>query len=226
MIALLFLFLSLFASPFKSKSRLEAENAALRYQLIVLKRWVRGRVQLTNGDRLFLVQLYRWFPSVLKAITIIRPETLVRWHRAGFRRYWRWKSCSLGGRPKIAADLRALIRQMSAENPRGGVRRASMASCSSSASRSLSRASRSTLASDVDRRPRAGASSCVTTHPTSPPWTCSLFRPLASICSMSSSSFGGFAETLSGSTSHPIQLRKASHARSPKHSLGLRPRAT
>jgi hypothetical protein len=66
---------------------------------------------------------YRWFPSVLKAITIIRPETLVRWHRAGFRRYWRWKSHSLGGRPKIAADLRALIRRMSAENPLWGAPR-------------------------------------------------------------------------------------------------------
>src|SRR6059058_1544917 len=79
MIALLCLFLTVFVSPFKSKRRLEAENAALRYQLSVLRRRVRGRVQLTNGDRLFLVQLYRWFPSALKAITIIRPETLVRW---------------------------------------------------------------------------------------------------------------------------------------------------
>src|SRR5438093_6939993 len=76
MIALLCFFLTLFASLFKSKSRLEAENAALRHQLIVLQRKTRGRVHLTNGDRLFLVQLYRWFPSVLKAITIIRPETL------------------------------------------------------------------------------------------------------------------------------------------------------
>ena len=123
MIALFCLFLALFASPFKSKSRLEAENAALRHQLIVLQRRVRGRAQLTNGDRLFLVLLYRWFPSVLKAITIIRPETLVRWHRAGFRRYWRWKSRSLGGRPKIAAELRALIRRMSAENPLWGAPR-------------------------------------------------------------------------------------------------------
>ena len=123
MIALLCLFLTLFASPFKSRSRLEAENAALRHQLIVLQRRVRGRVRLTNGDRLFLVQLYRWFPSVLKAITIIRPETLVRWHRAGFRRYWRWKSRALGGRPKIAAELRALIRRMSAENPLWGAPR-------------------------------------------------------------------------------------------------------
>ena len=78
MIALFCLFLALFAWPFKSKSRLEAENAALRHQLIVLRRRVRGRVQFTNSDRLFLVQLYRWFPSVLKVITIIWPETLVR----------------------------------------------------------------------------------------------------------------------------------------------------
>jgi transposase InsO family protein len=123
MIALFCLFLTLFASPFKSKSRLEAENAALRHQLIILRRKVRGRVRLTNGDRLFLVQLYRWFPSVLKAITIMRPETLVRWHRGGFRRYWRWKSHSLGGRPKIDADLRALIRRMSIENPLWGAPR-------------------------------------------------------------------------------------------------------
>src|SRR5437660_2057054 len=123
MIALLWFFLTMFASPFKSKSRLEAENAALRHQLIVLRRRVRGRVQFTNGDRLFLVQLYRWFPSILRAITIIRPETLVRWHRAGFRRYWRWKSRSLGGRPKIDADLRALIRRMSAENSLWGAPR-------------------------------------------------------------------------------------------------------
>ena len=121
MVALLCFLLSLFAAPFKSKSRLEAENAALRYQLAVLRRKVKGRVQLTNGDRLFLIQLYRWFPSVLKAITIIRSETLVRWHRAGFRRYWRWKSRSLGGRPQIDADLRLLIRQMSLDNPLWGL---------------------------------------------------------------------------------------------------------
>src|SRR5438093_164333 len=76
-----------------------------------------------NGDRLFLVMLYRWFPSILKAITIIRPETLVRWHRAGFRRYWRWKSRSLGGRPQVDADLRALIRRMSIDNPLWGAPR-------------------------------------------------------------------------------------------------------
>src|SRR5438552_5345885 len=116
MVALISFLLNMVASLFKSKSRLEAENAALRHQLIVLQRKVRGRVRFTNSDRLFFVQLYRWFPSVLKAVAIIRPETLVRWHRAGFRRYWRWKSRSLGGRPQIDADLRALIRRMSLEN--------------------------------------------------------------------------------------------------------------
>ena len=62
-------------------------------------------------------------PSILKALTIIRPETLVRWHRAGFRRYWRWKSRSLGGRPQVDADLRALIRRMSVDNPLWGAPR-------------------------------------------------------------------------------------------------------
>ena len=116
MVALIFLFLNLIASPFKSKGRLEAENAALRQQLIVLQRKVGGRVRFTNSDRVFFIQLYRWCPSVLKAMMIIRPETFVRWHRAGFRRYWRWKSRNLGGRPQIAADLRALIRRMSLDN--------------------------------------------------------------------------------------------------------------
>jgi hypothetical protein len=82
MFALLCFVLAVLASRFKSKSRLEAENVALRHQVIVLRRQVRGRVVVTNGDRLFFIQLYRWFPSVLDVITIIRPETLVRWHRA------------------------------------------------------------------------------------------------------------------------------------------------
>jgi len=92
MIGLLRFVLAVLASPFKSKLRLEAENASLRHQLIVLRRRPHGRVRLTNHDRLFFIQLYRWFPAILKVLTIIRPETLVRWHRAGFRGYWRWKS--------------------------------------------------------------------------------------------------------------------------------------
>ena len=76
MIGLLCFVLAVLASPFKSKLRLEAENAVLRHQLIVLRRRLHGRVRLTNHDRWFFIQLYRWFPSILKVLTIIRPETL------------------------------------------------------------------------------------------------------------------------------------------------------
>jgi hypothetical protein len=76
MIALICFVLAVLALPFKSKGRLEAENAALRHQLIVLRRKVRGRAQLSNNDRWFFVQLYRWFPSILQVVTILRPETL------------------------------------------------------------------------------------------------------------------------------------------------------
>ena len=123
MIRLLCFVLAVLASPFKSKSRLEAENAALRHQLIVLRRKLHGRVRLTNNDRWFFIQLYRWSPSILQVLTIIRPETLMRWHRAGFRCYWRWKSCPRGGRPQIDTELRALIRRMSIENSLWGAPR-------------------------------------------------------------------------------------------------------
>jgi hypothetical protein len=109
MIGLFCFVLAVLASPFKSKLRLEAENLVLRHQLIILRRKLHGRVRLTNHDRWFFIRLYRWFPSILKVLTIIRPETLVRWHRAGFRCYWRWKSRRRGGRPQVETELRALI---------------------------------------------------------------------------------------------------------------------
>src|ERR1700677_4770401 len=108
MIGLFCFVLTVLASPFKSKLRLEAENAVLRQQLNVLRRRLRGRVRLTNNDRWFFIQLYRWFPSILKVLTIIRPETLVRWHRVGSRCHWRWKlrpARHPGKRKKIAKDI-------------------------------------------------------------------------------------------------------------------------
>jgi hypothetical protein len=123
MIGLFCFVLAVLASPFKSKLRLEAENAVLRHQLMVLTRRLHGRVRLTNNDRWFFIQLYRWFPSILKVLTIIRPETLVGWHRAGFRSHWRWKSRPQGGRPQIDTELRVLIRRMSVENPLWGAPR-------------------------------------------------------------------------------------------------------
>ena len=123
MVGLLCFVVAVLASAFKSKVRLEAENATLRHQLLVLRREVKGRAHLTNNDRWFLVQMYRWFPSILPVLMIIRPETLVRWHRAGFRGYWRWKSRRRGGRPRIEIELRALIRRMSTENQLWGALR-------------------------------------------------------------------------------------------------------
>ena len=224
MVALLCFLLTLLASPFKSKNRLEAENAVLRRQLIILRRKVRGRVHLTNGDRLFLAQLYRWFPSGLKTVTIIRPETLVRW-RAGFRRYWRWKSRSPGGRPQVDADLRALIRQMSVDNPLWGAPR-----IHGELLKLGFEVAQSSVAKYMVKRPgrppKHGAPSCVTIRRTSRPSTYSSPRPLASTCSMPSSSCGSLAGTSSGSTSHLIRRQNGSHARSQRHSPGMRPRAT
>jgi hypothetical protein len=74
MVALICFVLAVLASPFKSKLRLEAENAVLRHQLVVLQRKVRGRAHLTNNDRGFFIRMYRWFPSILKVVTIIEPE--------------------------------------------------------------------------------------------------------------------------------------------------------
>jgi len=108
---------------FKSRARLEAENLALRQQVNVLVRKLPKRLQLTNSDRLMLVWLYRLFPSILGAIRIVRPETVIRWHRCGFRAYWRWKSRPDVGRPPIRFEIRDLIRQMSMANPLWGAPR-------------------------------------------------------------------------------------------------------
>jgi len=123
MVALLCFVLAVLVSPFKARSRLEAENAVLRHQLNVLRRKARGRVLLTNNDRWFFIRLYRWFPSIVQVLTVVRPETLVHRHRVGFRRYWRWKSRSRGGRPQVEIELRVLIRQKSVENPLWGAPR-------------------------------------------------------------------------------------------------------
>src|SRR6266851_9670274 len=95
----------------------------LRQQLVVLRGKSPKRVRLRNIDRLLFVWLNRLYPSLLDAIIIVRPETVIRWHRRGFRAYWHWKSRHLGGRPRIDSELRALIRRMSRENPLWGAPR-------------------------------------------------------------------------------------------------------
>jgi len=89
----------------------------LRQQVIVLSRRSPSRVWLRNTDRLILVWMYRLFPSILNAISVVKPETVIQWHRRGFRAYWRWKSRRRGGRPRIDREIRDLIRRMNRENP-------------------------------------------------------------------------------------------------------------
>jgi hypothetical protein len=98
------LFVHVVISPFKTRARLEAEIILLRHQVNVLRRRAPAKPRLTIADRMIFVWLYRLFPSVLRAITIIQPQTVIRWHRAGFRLYWRWKSRSHGGRPRITGN--------------------------------------------------------------------------------------------------------------------------
>ena len=120
---LLRLMLAFLASLFKSRAQLEAEILVLRQQINVFRRRIPKRAALTNIDRLLFVWLYRWLPSTIGALAIVRPETVVRWHRLGFRAYWRWRSRNRVGRPKISAELRALIREMNQANPLWGAPR-------------------------------------------------------------------------------------------------------
>ena len=120
---LLKLLLGILASLFRSRAEVEAENLVLRQQINVLRRRMPKRPDLNNADRFLFVWLYRRFPSVLGAFAIVRPETIIRWHRAGFRAYWRWRSRNRVGRPKISAELPTLIGEMSHTNPLWGAPR-------------------------------------------------------------------------------------------------------
>jgi transposase InsO family protein len=110
-------------SCFQSHERLKAEIVVLRHQLNILRRKAPKRPKLSGGDRALFIWLYRLFPDLADVITIVRPETLIRWHRAGVRAWWRWKSRNLGGRPKVDRELRDLIHRMCAENPLWGAPR-------------------------------------------------------------------------------------------------------
>jgi transposase InsO family protein len=108
---------------FRSRSSLEAEIIVLRQQLNVLRRSAPKRPALGMLDRLIFVWLYRLAPSILDAVAIVRPETIVRWHRAGFRTFWRWKSRARVGRPQVPLEIRQLVREISLANPLWGAPR-------------------------------------------------------------------------------------------------------
>ncbi len=123
MFAILRAFGMFVADQFKSRVRLEAENLFLRHQLNIALRHSPPRPWLRGSDRALLVWMTKLWPSLLGAIRVVKPETVLRWHRAGFKVYWRWKSRNRAGRPKIDRGLRDLIRRMSRENPLWGAPR-------------------------------------------------------------------------------------------------------
>ena len=108
---------------FRSRASLEIEILALRHQLNILRRKSPKRPILGRIDRSVFVGLYGLAPDVLSALAIVRPDTVIRWHRAGFRLYWRWKSSRRCGRPAVTLEIRRLIREMSIANPLWGAPR-------------------------------------------------------------------------------------------------------
>ena len=111
------------ADLFKSRCRLEAENLFLRHQLTIALRRAPPRLRLLGSDRALLIWMTWLWPSLLDAVQVVQPETVLRWHRAGFKMFWRWKSRHRAGRPRIDRGLRDLIRRMSRENPLWGASR-------------------------------------------------------------------------------------------------------
>ena len=128
MITILHMLGMLVADVFKSSMRLEAENLFLRHQLNIALRRAPPRLQLRGSDRALMVWLVRLRSSLLGVVQVVKPETVLRWHRAGFGAYWRWKSRRRAGRPRIDRGLRELIQRMSQENPLWGAPRGSTVS--------------------------------------------------------------------------------------------------
>ena len=111
------------ADMFKSRYRLEAENLFLRHQLTIALRRAPARLRLRGRDRALLISMTRIWPSLIGAAQVMQPETILRWHRTGFKIFWRWKSRNRAGRPQIDRGLRDLIRRMSRENALWGASR-------------------------------------------------------------------------------------------------------
>jgi transposase InsO family protein len=123
MLAILHLLGTSVANLFRSRRRLEVENLFLRHQLNIALRGAPHRLELRGSDRALLVSMTWLWPSLLSLSRVVQPDTILRWHRAGFRTYWRWKSRARPGRPRVERELRDLIRRMSEENPLWGAPR-------------------------------------------------------------------------------------------------------
>ena len=173
-----------------------------------------------------LSSLYRWFPTILRVVTIMQPETLVRWHRAGFRRYWRWKSRRRGGRPPVEAELRALIRRMSIENPLWGAPR-----IHGELLKLGFEVAQSNVAKYMVKRrvpPSQGWHTFLRNHAPDIAATDLFVVPTIGfdLLFMRSSSCGWIVEISFGLTSQPTRRRSGLHVRSPRLFPGTWPRVT
>jgi putative transposase len=122
MVAILSALVSIFAFRVRSRASLELELIALRHQVTVLRRQRPGRLQLSSLDRLLWIWLYRIWPRVIDAMVLVKPTTVVQWHRKGLRAYWRWRS-RRPGRPRISTEIRDLVCRMTKANPLWGAPR-------------------------------------------------------------------------------------------------------
>src|SRR4029450_12974506 len=168
---------------FRPRAALEAEILVLRQQIIVLRRGRPSRLPFQAVDKMVLGWVWQLFPNTREALAIVRPDTVVRWHRAGFRCYWRWKSRPRPGRPAVPAEIRQLIRQMSLANPLWGAPRIQGELLNSGSTSGRPALPNIWCAEEVRRR-RAGRHSSATTQMGSRRWICLSFRPSPSDCSM------------------------------------------
>ena len=167
----------------RPRAALEAEILTLRQQINVLRRTASKRQTFSAIDRFDFCLPLSASPGVRDALAIVKPETVVKWHRAGFRLYWRWKSKPRGGRPTVPLEIRKLIREMSIANPLWGAPRIHGELLKLGIDIGQTSVA-STWSGDETRRPRAGGRSSATTLTGSLRWICSSCRPSRFDCSM------------------------------------------
>jgi hypothetical protein len=167
---------------FRSRASLEAENTILRHQLNALRRQSPKPPTFGMLDRLIFAGMYRLAPKVLGALAIVKPETVIKWHRAGFRSYWRWKSRRRGGRPTVAPEIRKLIREMSIANPLWGAPRIHGELLKLGIDIGQTSVAKY-MAKRRDRHPKAGGHSFAIMPTASPRWICSSYRQSHFVCS-------------------------------------------
>ena len=167
---------------FRSRASLHAEILTLRHQLNVLRRKSPQRPTFSSIDRLVFAGLYRLAPGLLDALKIVKPETVIRWHRAGFRAYWRWKSRPRSGRPKTRLEIRQLIREIRLANPLWGAPRIHGELLKLGIDVGQTTVAKY-MAREGDRRPKGGRHSFIITPTALRRSTCSWFRQSHSDCS-------------------------------------------